>query len=134
MRTHLGLTDIKRPAPSRPQKQAARGRVSDARPHSPITPTDPPASMLHPSSSGMLYPSTSAFKIGGSNVKPTGPLALVEKIREPLAFALQPPEEEDDNWDDDFEEGISFTKLQGQFAAFKCVHIELNFCFVCRSA
>jgi hypothetical protein len=27
-------------------------------------------------------------------------------------FLLQPPEEQTDNWDDDFEEGISFTKLQ----------------------
>ena len=26
---------------------------------------------------------------------------------------LQPPEEQTDNWDDDFEDGISFTKLQG---------------------
>jgi hypothetical protein len=28
---------------------------------------------------------------------------------------LQPPEEQTDNWDDDFEDGISFTKLQGRF-------------------
>lgn len=40
------------------------------------------------------------------------PLGLVDKIREPPL--LQPPEEEDDNWDDDFEDGISFTKLQGK--------------------
>ena len=39
---------------------------------------------------------------------------LVEKIR-PLSFVLQQPEEQTDNWDDDFEEGISFTKLQGTF-------------------
>jgi hypothetical protein len=71
--------------------------------------------MLYGSNSGMLQPSTSAFKIGTtSNAKPlSGPLALAEKIREPMAFVLQPPEEQDDNWDDDFEEGISFTKLQG---------------------
>ncbi|KAF7297578.1 Cytokinesis protein sepH [Mycena kentingensis (nom. inval.)] len=30
----------------------------------------------------------------------------------PLSFSLQPPEEQTDNWDDDFEEGISLTKLQ----------------------
>ncbi|PFH54052.1 hypothetical protein AMATHDRAFT_53856 [Amanita thiersii Skay4041] len=36
---------------------------------------------------------------------------LVEKIQ-PLSFVLQPPEEQTDNWDDDFEEGISFSKLQ----------------------
>ncbi|KAF4617839.1 hypothetical protein D9613_005703 [Agrocybe pediades] len=38
-------------------------------------------------------------------------LNLVEKIQPP-GFVLQPPEEQTDNWDDDFEEGISFTKLQ----------------------
>lgn len=37
---------------------------------------------------------------------------LVDKIQ-PISFVLQPPEEQTDNWDDDFEEGISFTKLQG---------------------
>jgi len=38
---------------------------------------------------------------------------LVEKIQ-PLSYvALQQPEEQTDNWDDDFEDGISFTKLQG---------------------
>lgn len=73
--------------------------------------------MLHASTLGMLQPSTSAFKLGSSFVVPSkpssGPLALVEKIREPRALALQSPEEEDDNWDDDFVGGISFTKLQG---------------------
>ncbi|KAJ7202878.1 hypothetical protein GGX14DRAFT_653362 [Mycena pura] len=38
---------------------------------------------------------------------------LAEKIKiPPLSFSLQPPEEQTDNWDDDFEEGISLTKLQ----------------------
>lgn len=37
----------------------------------------------------------------------------MEKIQ-PLSFVLQPPEEQTDNWDDDFEDGISFTKLQGR--------------------
>lgn len=37
----------------------------------------------------------------------------MEKIQ-PLSFVLQAPEEQTDNWDDDFEEGISFTKLQGE--------------------
>ena len=45
--------------------------------------------------------------------KPSAPLGLVEKIREPLAFVLQQPEEQTDNWDDDFEDGPSFSKLQG---------------------
>jgi hypothetical protein len=59
----------------------------------------------------MLHPSA-ARKTGTTpNVKPVG-LNLVEKIQ-PLSFALQPPEEQTDNWDDDFEDGISLTKLQG---------------------
>ena len=41
-------------------------------------------------------------------------LNLAEKIQ-PISFVLQAPEEQTDNWDDDFEEGISFTKLQGKF-------------------
>lgn len=40
--------------------------------------------------------------------------SLAEKIQiPPLSFSLQPPEEQTDNWDDDFEEGISLTKLHG---------------------
>jgi len=49
-------------------------------------------------------------------------LNLAEKIQ-PISFILQAPEEQTDNWDDDFEEGISFTKLQGKF---------YNFCFKVR--
>ena len=30
-----------------------------------------------------------------------------------MPFILQQPEEQTDNWDDDFEEGISLSKLQG---------------------
>ena len=107
------------PAPSRPSKHPARGRQSEVRPTSPLgSPTDPMgASMMHASSLGMLQPSISAFKLGSNFTAPpkpsSGPIALVEKIREPRPLALQSPEEEDDNWDDDFEEGISFTKLQG---------------------
>jgi hypothetical protein len=39
---------------------------------------------------------------------------LAEK---PAVLAVA-PEEQDDNWDDDFEEGISFSKLQGNAAVF----------------
>jgi len=42
---------------------------------------------------------------------------LVEKIQ-PLSFQLQAPEKQTDNWDDDFEGGISFTKLQGTFLVY----------------
>ena len=50
---------------------------------------------------------------------PNGKLAPVAAplghIREtlPMPFILQPLEEQTDNWDDDFEEGISLTKIQG---------------------
>lgn len=35
-----------------------------------------------------------------------------------MPFVLQQPEEQTDNWDDDFEEGISFSKLQGKETQF----------------
>jgi hypothetical protein len=48
-----------------------------------------------------------------SNLTPSAkPAVLAEKIQ-PNAFKLQSPEEQDDNWDDDFEGGISLTKLHG---------------------
>lgn len=54
-------------------------------------------------------------KPGGIIVLPEKRTAinLGEKIQ-PLSYAaLQQPEEQTDIWDDDFEDGISFTKLQG---------------------
>lgn len=42
-----------------------------------------------------------------ATAKNAAPLAL------PLPAVLRQPEEQTDNWDDDFEEGISFSKLQG---------------------
>lgn len=50
-----------------------------------------------------------------TNVKPG--TQLVEKIQP--HFVLQPPEEQTDNWDDDFEGGISFTKLQGKLGSIR---------------
>ena len=64
--------------------------------------------------------STSAPWRAASGVLPKPNLA--EKIKiPPLSFSLQPPEEQTDNWDDDFEEGISFSKIQSMpcfFALF----------------
>lgn len=97
------------PAPSRPSKHPGR---HNARSQSPVPrPLDitPPMSL---NGSSMLHPSGGRMSGNASNVKPVG-INLVEKIQ-PLSFALQPPEEQTDNWDDDFEEGISFTKLQGR--------------------
>ena len=55
-----------------------------------------------------------AWKAGTLSNTNTKPL-ISTQIREPTAlhFVLQQPEEQTDNWDDDFEEGISLTKLQG---------------------
>ncbi|KAG6817006.1 hypothetical protein H0H87_000902 [Tephrocybe sp. NHM501043] len=92
-------------APSRPSKHPGR---ANARPQSPTRqPTDLPPPLT--SSSGFHQPA--GWKTGSApNVKSLG-LNLVDKIQ-PISFVLQPPEEQTDNWDDDFEEGISFAKLQ----------------------
>ncbi|KAF8073920.1 hypothetical protein FPV67DRAFT_1479798 [Lyophyllum atratum] len=96
-------------SPSRPSKHPNR---LNPRPQSPTRqPTEiaPLSSSLLSNSSGFHQPV--GWKTGSApNVKSMG-MNLVEKIQ-PIAFVLQPPEEQTDNWDDDFEEGISFTKLQ----------------------
>ena len=62
---------------------------------------------------------TSLTSLGSSSVGPSGwkngPTSgsRLENIQ-PLSFVLQPPEGQTDSWDDDFEDGISFTKLQGR--------------------
>ena len=45
----------------------------------------------------------------------TKPLISTE-IHEPTALHFEELEEQTDNWDDDFEEGISLAKLQGDVA------------------
>jgi hypothetical protein len=105
-------------APSRPSKQAAR--FSDRAP-SPVPGQDHSHGPLLLPASTSVGSSTSSGSAPTWKPAPTVPNAkpaginLVEKIRDPLGFALQPPEIQTDNWDDDFEEGISFTKLQGPF-------------------
>ncbi|KAH7885180.1 hypothetical protein F5I97DRAFT_1883246 [Phlebopus sp. FC_14] len=106
-------------SPSRPSKHGGRAGLPDGPPPSPTRAVRDKAgiSLLQHSVLG-LQQSTSvpmALKAPiapNPTGKPLAPLGLVEKIREPLAFALQPPEEQTDNWDDDFEDGPSFTKLQ----------------------
>ncbi|KAJ6584573.1 hypothetical protein B0H19DRAFT_1105620 [Mycena capillaripes] len=85
-------------SPSRPSKHPVR--APNGRPPSPAREIT-----ASPSSS-----TSGAWRAASSVVpKPN----LVEKIQiPPLSFSLQPPEEQTDNWDDDFEEGISLTKLQ----------------------
>ncbi|TFK39077.1 hypothetical protein BDQ12DRAFT_630265 [Crucibulum laeve] len=95
-------------SPSRPSKHPSR----NVRPPSP----SPLQRNLEGAPSISLpsivpHPGTApAWKSGSAPAAKPG-LNLVEKIQ-PLSFVLQPPEEQTDNWDDDFEEGISFTKLQ----------------------
>ncbi|KAK7023029.1 cytokinesis protein sepH [Favolaschia claudopus] len=85
-------------SPSRPSKHPTR--AANGRPPSPVREIT-----ASPSSS-----SSNAWKAAA--VIPKQP-HLVEKMQiPPLSFSLQPPEEQTDNWDDDFEEGISLTKLQ----------------------
>ncbi|KAH7920294.1 hypothetical protein BV22DRAFT_1198990 [Leucogyrophana mollusca] len=103
-------------SPSRPSKQSGRDSMPGVQPPSPTRGSRDKlgVSLLQNSMLG-LQASTSmptVVKAPSTGAKTSAPLGLVEKIREPLAFVLQPPEEQTDNWDDDFEEGISFTKLQ----------------------
>ncbi|KAJ7758429.1 hypothetical protein B0H14DRAFT_3598399 [Mycena olivaceomarginata] len=82
-------------SPSRPSKHPAR--ATNGRPPSPIR---------------EITASPSSSSSGAWKAAPKQP-QLAEKIQiPPLSFSLQPPEEQTDNWDDDFEEGISLTKLQ----------------------
>ncbi|KAG1822659.1 uncharacterized protein BJ212DRAFT_1444950 [Suillus subaureus] len=104
-------------SPTRPTKKTSRNSVSEGQPPSPTRGgRDKPAvSLLQHSVLGLQASTSGNSVLKGSNTapgKPSAPVALVEKIREPLAFVLQPPEEQTDNWDDDFEDGPSFTKLQ----------------------
>ncbi|KAJ7211039.1 hypothetical protein B0H12DRAFT_389215 [Mycena haematopus] len=83
-------------SPSRPSKHPVRP-AANGRPPSPVR---------------EITASPSSSTSGAWKVAPKQP-HLAEKIQiPPLSFSLQPPEEQTDNWDDDFEEGISLTKLQ----------------------
>lgn len=57
----------------------------------------------------------SALKSAALQGGRAGALGIIEKSREPLPALLQEPEEQTDNWDDDFEEGISLSKLHGSY-------------------
>lgn len=65
-------------------------------------------------SASSVASSNSSRKLSAASLKQPA-IDLVQKIQ-PLAFVLRAEEEEeDDNWDNDFEGGISFRKLQGMF-------------------
>ncbi|KAI0770584.1 kinase-like protein [Fomes fomentarius] len=103
-------------SPSRPSKHPERHRKTSAtrRPGSPLpSPTNMIASLQASSSLGGPQQSMLlAPRKPGPQSKPSMPAPLGH-IREtlPMPFILQQPEEQTDNWDDDFEEGISLTKL-----------------------
>lgn len=93
------------------------GRHSPSPSPSPVMPPHSPT--ITSSSSGSRTVTQAGWKNGTAVPKPvftaaamSGPLGLIEKgNRDSLPMALQEPEEQTDNWDDDFEEGISLTKL-----------------------
>lgn len=100
-------------APSR-NKNPAR----NPRPHSPLMRQSEFPTMSTSSSAMPLAPPSVGLGLVWKNnlASSTKPAMLADKIQ-PNAFKLQSPEEQDDNWDDDFEGGISLTKLHGQLAS-----------------
>jgi hypothetical protein len=101
-------------APSRPSKHGGRDQLDVARQQellaSPIKPRFNESSLPAALASSLsLFPALSAARkvVPPAAAKNAAPLAL------PLPAVLRQPEEQTDNWDDDFEEGISFSKLQG---------------------
>jgi hypothetical protein len=106
-------------APTRNVSSKANGptryRVNDPR-H--MSPTPMPVDAIPSSSStNSLLTALKPSPAPATKNAVAGTYALVEKIQ-PLALAS--PEEQTDNWDDDFEEGISLSKLQGK-QSFKVI-------------
>ena len=100
------------PAPSRPSKHGGRDHLDVSRQEQPASPSKTRSGDVSLASSLNVFPvSTTGRKVPPpATAKNAAPLAL------PLPAVLRQPEEQTDNWDDDFEEGISFSKLQGSFA------------------
>uniref|UniRef100_A0A8H7XP33 non-specific serine/threonine protein kinase n=1 Tax=Psilocybe cubensis TaxID=181762 RepID=A0A8H7XP33_PSICU len=96
-------------SPSKPTKHPSR----NPRPASPTQnrlSAEIPQSSSLPSVGSNPHAGPSVWKSAAGPSNKAG-INLVEKIQ-PHAFVLQPPEEQTDNWDDDFEEEISLTKIQ----------------------
>jgi serine/threonine protein kinase len=108
-------------APSRPSKHGGRNHLDVARQESPASPIKPrfsePSSPVALASSLSALPGSSAARkvVPPAAAKNAAPLAL------PLPAVLSQPEEQTDNWDDDFEEGISFSKLQGMLSSIQVI-------------
>ncbi|KAI9573496.1 hypothetical protein HD554DRAFT_2013230 [Boletus coccyginus] len=104
-------------SPTRPSKHGGRAGGGDCPPPSPTRPLHNKTSvnLFQHSVLGLQQSISAPMALKApppAPGKPSAPVGLVEKIREPLAFVLQQPEEQTDNWDDDFEDGPSFSKLQ----------------------
>ncbi|PCH40431.1 kinase-like protein [Wolfiporia cocos MD-104 SS10] len=102
-------------SPSRPAKNPQRRKTTDVD----LPPQSPSKHLSHASSS--VQPMMSASPaLQSSPMLPTRKLTSTSAATQghtretlPVPFILQPPEEQTDNWDDDFEEGISLSKLHG---------------------
>lgn len=105
-------------SPARPSKHPNRNRNKvPAHPDSPTRSSFdaggplPLSFMPLSTSASSVASSNSSRKLSAASLKQPA-IDLVQKIQ-PLAFVLRAEEEEeDDNWDNDFEGGISFRKLQ----------------------
>ncbi|KAH9952501.1 hypothetical protein BC827DRAFT_1159698 [Russula dissimulans] len=99
-------------SPSRPSKHGGRDYLDIARQEFPPSPSksrsnESSSPVVLASSLNVFPTSSAAWKVvPPAAAKNAAPLAL------PLPAVLRQPEEQTDNWDDDFEEGISFSKLQ----------------------
>lgn len=131
-------------APSKPSKlpktsASNRQPLHDLRSASPTPGGHDAPSMLSPpipaSTSSGSQPTITLWNhnVAGSTSKPAalqggraGALGIIEKSREPLPMLLQQPEEQTDNWDDDFEEGISLSKLHGSYLSDIWLHSPLH--------
>ena len=96
-------------APSRPSKHGGRDHLDVSRQEQPASPSKARFSDASLASSLNVFPVSST----GRKVPPPAPAKNAAPLALPLPAVLRQPEEQTDNWDDDFEEGISFSKLQG---------------------
>ena len=113
---------LHRAAPSRPARHPERRRttsITDAPPSPTLPPVNMPSS-LRPidamnQSVASSAPTNTRKPVPLNASKGPSSVPVLGHIREtlPMPFILQQPEEQTDNWDDDFEEGISLTKIQG---------------------
>ncbi|OSX57176.1 hypothetical protein POSPLADRAFT_1050231 [Postia placenta MAD-698-R-SB12] len=112
-------------SPSRPARNPDKRRTSvtdrDGRPQSPIAPPayiptsmQPRISVVPPLPLQSSAVPTARKPVALNTGKIPAGATQLGHVREalPMPFILQAPEEQTDNWDDDFEEGISLTKLQ----------------------